>query len=177
MQEVVIIPTGDEIRRGLVVDTNSPKIMELIIAKWPDCKVVRTTPPEDNKEMIQKEIKYWGKGAGIIFLTGGAGGGKVFNSGLSVDCTHIAAIELMQDSESTEIYGSNGHLLAKIVAGKFEDKLIITLPGPTVEAVNGAKAALEALTGRDNISYREIVTKVAQAICEQYPSKNLVKIL
>lgn len=170
MEEIVIIPTGDEIRNGLVLDTNSPKIMELVISLWPECKVVRSTPQDDIKEVIQQEVRGWGKGKGIIFLTGGSGGGKAFNSSLAVDCTHTAVIELIENSESVEICGSNGHLLAKIVVGNFEDKLIVTLPGPTVEAVSGAKAVLEALS--ENVNCKDIATKVAQAIFAQYPVKN-----
>ena len=172
MEEVIIIPTGDEIKKGIVLDTNSPKIMELVLGYWPACRFVRTVPPVDVKEEIQKEIRGRGQGKGIIFLTGGSGGGKVFNNGLAVDCTHAAVEEILDSCESVEIIGSNGHLFAKIVVGKYEDKLIVTLPGPTVEAVSGAKTILENLS--ENIDYKLLATKVAQAIVNQYKVKKIV---
>ncbi|ABB15061.1 molybdopterin-binding protein [Carboxydothermus hydrogenoformans] len=173
IEEVVIIPTGGEIKQGIVLDTNSPKLMELILKKWPDCKVIRTPPPEDDISAIQKEVKKWGKCKGIIFITGGAGGGKKFNSGLTVDCTHVAVLELIQNAESVEIHGSNGHLLAKIVVGKYEEKVIITLPGPTVEAVSGAKAALKVLD-KGLLDCKVIAFEVADAIFSQYPQKEKI---
>lgn len=167
MEEVVVIPTGDEIRKGTVLDTNSPRIMELVLGYWPDCRIVRSIPPFDVKEEIQKEIRNWGKGSGIIFLTGGSGGGRMFNSGLAVDCTHAAALELLPDGEAVEIIGSNGHLFAKIVVGIFEDKLVVTLPGPTTEAVSGAKAILANLSGQ--IDCKRLAQSVARAVLAQYP--------
>lgn len=172
MEEVIIIPTGDEIKNGLVLDTNSPRIMELVLGCWPACRIVRAVPAEDVKEEIQKEIRGWGSGQGLIFLTGGSGGGRAFNSDLAVDCTHTAVEELLESSEAVEIIGSNGHLLAKIVVGKYEDKLLVTLPGPTVEAVGGAKAVLENLAGE--LDLKRIATKVAQAILAQYRVKNIL---
>jgi len=169
MKEIVIIPTGDEIKKGTVLDTNSPRIMELVLAFWPACKIVRAAPPADVKEEIQNEIRHWGKGRGIIFLTGGSGGGRAFDCGLAVDCTHTALAELLPNSEAVEIVGSNGHLMAKIVAGVFEDKLVVSLPGPTVEAVSGAKAVLESLA-ENNIDCKKIAGKAAQAVFAQYGS-------
>lgn len=170
MEEIVIIPTGDEIKNGIVLDTNSPRIMELVLGFYPACRIIRSVPPVDRKEEIQKEIRGWGKGKGIVFLTGGSGGGKVFNSGLAVDCTHIAVTEMLQNNESVEIIGSNGHLLAKIVVGIWGDKLVVTLPGPTIEAVSGAKAVLEDFS--EDIDCKTIAKKVAQAVFAQYPVKN-----
>ncbi|WP_325532198.1 molybdopterin-binding protein [Sporomusa sp.] len=169
MEEVVIIPTGDEIRQGLVLDTNSPQIMELVLGFWPACRIVRTVPPPDRKAEIQKEVRGWGQGRGIIFLTGGSGGGKMCNSGLAVDCTHEAVLEIVQGCEAVELIGSNGHLLAKIVVGRFENKLVVTLPGPTVEAVSGAKAVLGNTV--EDVDVKTLALQVAQAIFAQYPVK------
>lgn len=169
MEEIVIIPTGDEIKKGTVLDTNSPRIMELVLSSWPACRIIRSIPPVDVKEEIQKEIQSWGKGKGIIFLTGGSGGGKTFNDGLAVDCTHMAVGEFLPDSESVEIIGSNGHLFAKIVVGIFQDKLVVTLPGPTVEAISGANAVLENLS--EHMDCKQLAKKVAQAILARYPVK------
>lgn len=170
MEEVVIIPTGDEIKKGIVLDTNSPAIMQLVLGYRPTCRIIRSVPPVDIKEEIQKELRLWGKGDGIIFLTGGSGGGRVFDSDLAVDCTHAAVAELLGDSESIDIIGGNGHLFARIVVGRFEDKLVVTLPGPNAEALSGARAALENLSPA--IDCKLIARKVAEAVVAQYPQKN-----
>jgi len=171
VREVVVIPTGDEIKEGVVLDTNSLAILELILNQWPGCRFIRAVPPPDNCKAIQSEIKRWGRHSGIMFLTGGAGGGKVYNSELTEDCTHKAVIELIPDAETIEIFGSNGHLFAKIVVGKFKEKIIVSLPGPNIEAVAGAKAAIKAIIeGKD---YKGIAIRVGQAICKQYPFKSL----
>ncbi|QDR81994.1 molybdopterin-binding protein [Sporomusa termitida] len=169
MEEVVIIPTGDEIRQGLVLDTNSPQIMALALGVWPACRIVRAVPPPDGKAEIQEEVRGWGQGRGIIFLTGGSGGGKVCDSSLAVDCTHEAVLDIVQGGEAVELIGSNGHLLAKIVVGRFKDKLVVTLPGPTVEAVSGAKAVLESAA--EDIDCKTLAIQVARAIVAQYPVK------
>jgi hypothetical protein len=88
---------------------------------------------------------------------------------LAVDCTHEAVLEIVQGCEAVELIGSNGHLLAKIVVGRFEDKLVVTLPGPTVEAVSGAKAVLGNIV--EDVNVKILALQVAQAIFAQYPVK------
>ncbi|MDF2616823.1 MAG: molybdopterin binding domain protein, partial [Sedimentibacter sp.] len=44
LNNVVIIPTGNEILNGIVIDTNSPAIMQIILENYPTCEVTRLKP-------------------------------------------------------------------------------------------------------------------------------------
>jgi len=165
---VTIIPTGDEIANGTVVDTNSPRIMELILSRFPQCSITRTTPVRDIEKDIAGELEKYISKVDLIFLLGGTGGGRRFDNSLAYDYSHCAVLSLMPEASYRELYGSNGHLWSKLVVAKKSGTLIITLPGPYVEAEAAAKAVVEDLDAGVDLP-ETIVTHVAQAVLSQYP--------
>ena len=48
INNAIIIPTGDEVFNGTVLDTNSTAIMTLILKTFPWCHIKRLTPVEDD---------------------------------------------------------------------------------------------------------------------------------
>lgn len=170
INRAVIIPTGDEILNGIVTDTNSPAIMGLILEAFPQCEVTRVKPVNDTEEKITNKLSECiDKGNELIFLIGGSGGGHRYIPTLGKDYTHSALVKFLPDAEAREIYGANGHLWSKLIAAKKGGSIIITVPGPYVEAVAAAGAAIELLErGEENIDI--IVSKTAEAVLEKYPS-------
>jgi len=144
LKKVCIIPTGDELREGVVVDTNSPAVMREILVRFPLCSVTRKEPARDDQEAIRHCISAVLKEAyDLIFVMGGTGGGKRYDPSLARDETHDAMIHLFPDAVFREIYGSNGHLLCKLVLAIHRGCSVITLPGPYVEALLVTKVLLE----------------------------------
>lgn len=175
INRAVIIPTGDEILNGIVTDTNSPAIMGLILEAFPQCEVTRVTPVNDMEEkIINKLSECIDRGSQLIFLIGGSGGGHRYIPTLGKDYTHSALVKFLPDAEAREIYGVNGHLWSKLIAARKNGALIITVPGPYVEAVAAAKTAIELLkSGEENICV--IASKIAEAVLQKYPSGGAVK--
>lgn len=170
IKKATIIPTGDEILNGTVIDTNSPAIMGLILERFPACEIRRLKPVEDMEQSIAAKLaEAVAEGADLIFLIGGSGGGHRFSPTLSRDYTHTALLEFLPEAAFKEIYGKNGHLWSKLIVGRKEHTLIVTVPGPYIEAVAAAKEVLDALQ-RGERDPEKLVTISAQAVFNQYPS-------
>ena len=164
-----IIPTGNELREGVVLDTDSPMIMGLLCKLSPACEVTRISPVSDEQDEIVKQIRALAaKGASLIVLIGGSGGGHRHSSALSCDFTHSSMEELLRDAHSTALYGKNGHLWSKLVCGFLNSTLVINVPGPFQEA----KAAMEAFVSvvqTHGFSPRQINAQMAAAVKAQFP--------
>ena len=173
MNEAVIIPTGNEIKDGTVLDTNSSAIMFSIISMAPLCTVHRVKPVEDNQNEIYRAVEYWvNKGVDLVVVIGGSGGGHLYSSSLSKDYTHNALESLLDEKTSREIWGKNGHLWSKLVCGKKNGVLVINVPGPYTEA----KAAIEAFCRIYSLfpnGLAEINTAMIQAVFAQYPKNEI----
>ena len=55
--KAIIIPTGDELAAGIVLDTDSPAVMGQLLAVNPSAFVARTAPVSDKEENITNTIK------------------------------------------------------------------------------------------------------------------------
>ena len=175
VNKAIIIPTGDEILNGTVIDTNSPAIMALILEKFPRCEVKRLTPVIDNEDSIINKITQSIKEeANLIFIIGGSGGGHRFITNAARDFTHTAILNLMPDSCYKEIYGKNGHMWSKLIAAKEGNSLVINVPGPYVEAVAAAKEALNLISA-GKTDPQTIVEGTARVVALQYPSHGEIK--
>jgi molybdopterin biosynthesis enzyme len=167
---ISIIPTGNEILLGIVVDTSSAYILQELIKKYPDCEITRKTPVRDETENIIKDIERCVTAkADLVILTGGSGGGHRYSSTLSEDYTHSALSKYLDEFEKSEIYGSNGHLWCKLVCGKKKKSFVMNLPGPYVEACAAFDAFLEIYDPKD-IRLSQINQRMIRAIYNQYPN-------
>lgn len=173
MEKVLLIPTGNEICQGIVLDTNSPALMEIILEKFPQACVQRLSPVQDDVDAIRKAIedhRNWN----LIILIGGSGGGKQYDPDLAADMTHPALEHLLQQKIEKRIYGYNGHLWSRLLVGKLaEETLIANVPGPYVEAVAAGKALIASLAEGQDLS--AVSERVAAAVLAQYPRGGIVK--
>lgn len=166
--KAVIIPTGDEIKSGIVLDTDSPMIMQILLKMNGSCNIVRNEPIEDVENNIIECIKsYVVQKVDLIILIGGSGGGHRYSNTLGKDYTHSALESLLTEKYSYGLYGKNGHMWSKLICGTLENTAIINIPGPFQEA----KAAMEAFKcayEEDNNDLKLINEKMADAVKCQY---------
>lgn len=163
-----IIPTGDEIKNGTVLDLDCPEIMRALVALSPDCRVTRLPPVSDRENNILEAIAQSARqGADLIVLVGGSGGGHRHSKTLCEDYTHSAMELWLDEAYARPIYGKNGHMWSKLVCGRKDNCLVVNVPGPFREA----KAAIEAFAASyaANGTLREINDTMAYAVLEQYP--------
>ena len=57
MKSVYILPTGDEIRSGIVLDLDAPEIIGQIVKAFPQAEVTRLCPLLDVEDTIFNKIK------------------------------------------------------------------------------------------------------------------------
>lgn len=168
MREAVIIPTGDEIRDNIVLDTDSPEIMAQLLRLYPGCLIHRIPPVRDKEEDICAEVERWvQQSADLIVLIGGSGGGHRFSGTLGKDYTHTAMDRLLEAPVSREIYGKNGHMWCKLICGRRGQSLIINLPGPFVEAQAAFGAFCTAYTNNQE-NLKAINEAMVAAVMAQY---------
>lgn len=177
INKVEILPTGDEILNGIVIDTNSPAIMEIILEKFPQSEIIRLKPCRDEEEEIIKKLDVCiNNSADLIIVIGGSGGGHRYVKSLGKDFTHSALVKYLSEMKYREIYGHNGHLWSKLIAGKKNNSIIINVPGPYVEAVEATKACINYLKNvEDKIYLEDLVEKTSEAVFKQYPVGGKIK--
>lgn len=169
IEKAVIIPTGEEIKNGVVLDTDSPMIMQELVKLYQGCQVLRINPLSDDEEVIGEKIKSYSKTADLVILIGGSGGGHRFSKTLSNDFTHSALEHVLDIKFSTEIYGKNGHLWSKLYCGKLENAIVINVPGPYDEAYAAIKAFCSVYKSDEN-KLEDINTAMTEAVIKQYGS-------
>lgn len=169
VMNAVIIPTGNEILAGTVLDTSSPYIMQRLIKHFPDCQVTKLCPAADEQDVIIKKIDACVQShPNLIVITGGSGGGHRYSSSLACDYTHSALSECLDNYHVSEIYGKNGHLWCRLVCGFKNDCLVINLPGPYAEASAAFDAFLEAFDMHE-IDIVKINNQMINAVYSKYP--------
>ena len=168
INRAVIIPTGDEIREGIVLDTDSPMIMQVLLSMNARCNIIRNEPVADSESMIMDCIKdYLSQMVDMIVLIGGSGGGHRFSSTLGKDFTHSSLDIILEEKYHSELYGTNGHMWSKLICGKINNTIIFNVPGPFQEA----KAAIEAFKKsyeENKNDLKNINYKMTEAVKSQY---------
>ena len=130
--KAIIIPTGDELASGVVLDTDSPAVMGELLRLEPTAFVARTSPVLDREEAISDTIKgFAAEGYDLIILLGGSGGGHRYSSTLGKDFTHTSLDSILEDIHEGALYGKNGHMWSKLVMGRLGNALVFNLPAPT----------------------------------------------
>lgn len=163
----VIIPTGDEIRNGTVLDTDSPEIMKILTSINPVSEIKRIPPLLDDENKISESIIEHSKTSNLIVLIGGSGGGHRYSKTLSKDFTHSSLESILENKHCNEIYGKNGHMWCKLVIGKLGECLVVNVPGPYDETVAAIKAfKVEYLKDQDNL--KGINEAMIEAVKGQY---------
>jgi len=139
-KSATIIPTGDELNKGIVLDTDSPMLMGVLLSINPSGKITRLAPVVDAEKLIMEVILKSAKESDLVVLIGGSGGGHRYSPTLGKDYTHSSLERVLSNTFYQEMYGKNGHMWCKLVIGNIGETLVINVPGPFDEA----KVAIEA---------------------------------
>lgn len=141
---VEIIPTGDELCSGVVLDTDSPMLMQYLLQMNSNCTVRRWPVTPDSMEKISERIhQCMRQRPDLIILIGGSGSGHLYSEVLGKDYTHAGMESLMNNYSATSLYGKNGHMWSRLVCGYIEKTLVMNVPGPYVEAQAAIRAFCE----------------------------------
>ncbi|MDR1731677.1 MAG: hypothetical protein LBR61_06235 [Synergistaceae bacterium] len=168
MRNVLILPTGGEIRDGTVLDTDSPELMRQVLAAYPLCRVIRASPLSDEESAIAEAVlEGRDGGAGLVVLIGGSGGGHRHSSSLGKDYTHSALEKILENPASRAIYGKNGHLWSRMLCGRLGDTVVINVPGPFTEAQAAFAAFLKSWRDRPGDCAAACLA-MAEAVLEHY---------
>lgn len=167
INRVLIIPTGNEIKNGIVLDTDSPMIMQELLKNNSCCDVRRITPVEDSETGIAQALER-GCGHDLVILIGGSGEGHKYSPILGTDCTQLVLESFLDEKTSTALYGKNGHMWSKLVCGRYKGMLVLNVPGPYREAQAAIRALLQIVSESSEIDLQEVNTAMAEAVRQQY---------
>ena len=168
LNNVWILPTGDEIKNGIVRDTDSPMIMSIILREFPDCAVHRASPLNDNLDAISRKIVSCAdEGADLIISIGGSGEGSKHSNILAHDYTHHGMDAVLEEKCSTALYGKNGHMWSRLVCGFYKKTLVINVPGPYEEAKVAMEAFVDAYNHQEP-DIEKINSAMAEAVSMKY---------
>ena len=173
ISKAFILPTGNEIKDGTVLDLDCPKILEKLVKLNPEMVVVRQAPVVDvEKNIVEAMRRCVEDGAELIVLVGGSGGGHRFSPTLGKDYTHSAMEQWLDRKSARQIYGKNGHMWTNLVCGMKGDCLVVNVPGPLreAEAIEAFAQSVEA--GRDIPAINRAMT---EAVFAQYPQDKVLR--
>lgn len=168
VRKAIIQPTGNEIAEGIVLDTDSPMIRDVLRTLGTDFEVLVNAPVADDEDLIEGLIlKSADEQAWLVVLIGGSGGGHRFSKTLAKDFTHSAMDHVLTEKCGTSLYGKNGHLWSRLLCGYAGQTLVFNVPGPYQEAA----AAIQAFAEVWRMGKQEpasINQAMAEAVRQQY---------
>ena len=166
---VEIIPTGDELKNGVVLDTDSPMLMQHLLRINNDCTVRRWAVTRDTIEAITERIRQCvAQEPDLVILIGGSGSGHLHSEVLGKDYTHAGMERLMDDFAATSLYGKNSHMWSRLVCGYIGKTLVMNVPGPFVEAQAAMEAFCELWETGKTVSLEDINNAMASAVAKCY---------
>lgn len=166
MKKARIQPTGDEIRSGVVLDTDSPMIAEKLAALGFQADIAE--PLKDEEENLKNALlQACEAGFDLFVFIGGSGGGHRFDPTLGKDFTHTAMDAVLTECCGTSLYGKNGHLWSRLICGRLKRTLVFNVPGPYREAEAAVQAFCHAYPGgAENL--KELNEAMAAAVAATY---------
>ena len=167
-KKAVIIPTGDELASGIVLDTDSPAIMGQLLAINGNAFVARCAPVVDKEASITETVRDFSlQGFDLIVLIGGSGGGHRYSSTLGKDFTHSSLDSILADKHECELYGKNGHMWSKLVIGNIGGTLVFNVPGPYDEA-KAAVSAFKKAYAENETDFDAVNKRMMEAVKAKY---------
>ena len=169
LDTILLLPTGNEIRDGVVLDTDCPMLMQELITYNSCCQVKRLSPVNDTKEELEQAfVQYVDPKVDLVIFIGGSGEGHKYSPVLGRDCTHLVIEELLHHTVSTALYGKNGHMWSKLVCGYYGPSLVVNVPGPYKEAQAAVRALLHVFELQQDPAVQDINQAMAEAVRKQY---------
>lgn len=159
-KRVIVFPTGFEVKRGMIKDTNTPLIAEWF--KREGYTVTRGCPLDDDENHIASNIiNAISMGYGVIIITGGVGAedkDRTVEGILKVD-PDAATPYIVKYEVGTGRHVKEG---VKIAVGKVGEATIIALPGPTEEVKLCLEPVVQGLL--QGLNKHELANKIANVL-------------
>ena len=147
-KRVIIFPSGFEIQKGMIQDTNSPYIKKRLTEEGFNVTVGDVL--EDNLESIVSALRRaLGEGYGLIITTGGIGAedkDRTIEAILKLDPT-ASTPYIIHYKKGTGRHEKDG---VKIGVAYLKPSFIIALPGPHDEAKIGIEVIIDGLKKESN---------------------------
>lgn len=173
IEYVEIIPTGDELKNGVVLDTDSPMLMQRLLRMNNNCTVRRWAVTRDTIEDITERIRRCvAQNPDLIILIGGSGSGHLHSDVLGKDYTHTGMESLMDDFAATSLFGKNGHMWSRLMCGYIGKTLVMNVPGPYVEAKEAIEAFCELWERKSEPALQDINSAMAAAVTKCYERRS-----
>ncbi len=159
----MVFPTGGEVKRGLIKDTNSPFIKSRLETEGYAVEIGPVL--DDDQDAISRAIEAAGSGHGLIITTGGVGAE-------SKDRTVEALTALDPDAPAPYITkyhkGTGRHEKegVRIAVGSIGKTLIVTLPGPNDEVRISMEVLVSGLKRGEGKAI--LAESIAGALREKY---------
>jgi len=157
-KRVIIFPSGFEIQKGMIQDTNSPYIKKRLTEEGFNVTVGDVL--EDNLESIVSALRRaLGEGYGLIITTGGIGAedkDRTIEAILKLDPT-ASTPYIIHYKKGTGRHEKDG---VKIGVAYLKPSFIIALPGPHDEAKIGIEVIIDGL--KKGLNKEELALSLAE---------------
>ena len=167
-KRVIVFPTGFEVKRGLIKDTNTPLIQDELQKEG--FKVSVGEALDDDPDLIAGKIRRSiDEGFGVIITTGGIGAedkDKTVESILKID-PEAATPYLIMFKKGTGRHKKDG---VRIGVGESSNTLIVALPGPNDEVKVSLAVLIKAL--KSGVSKQDLADRLAEVLREKCINPN-----
>lgn len=166
-KRVIVFPTGFEVKRGMIKDTNTPLIKEILERKG--YQVTTGTILDDDMTFIAGKLRqaiY--NGYGLIITTGGVGAedkDKTVEGILKLD-PNASTPYIVKFQKGTGRHEKDG---VRIGVGMLGQSMVVALPGPNDEVKIGIDIVVEAL--EQGLSKEQLAQKLAEALRNKFKEK------
>ena len=166
-KRVIVFPTGFEVKKGMIHDTNTPMIKETLESEG--FKVTIGQVLDDDIDFIagniRRAVEY---GYGLVITTGGVGAedkDKTVEGILKID-PEAATPYIVKFKKGTGRHEKDG---VRVGVGQVDQTLIVALPGPNDEVKIGLSIIVESLN--QDINKEALAHKLAEALREKLRTK------
>lgn len=164
----MVFPTGEEVRKDVIKDTNSPYIKERLVSEG--YKVtIGSVLPDDEYQIAAAITNSIDEGYGLIITTGGVGAevkDRTIEALRRID-PKAATPYIMKFHQGTGRHAKSGVMIG---VGTVGPSVIVSLPGPTDEVKLSLEQLIEGLN--KEFDKHELADKIARTIKKKYISKH-----
>ncbi|MEM1546242.1 MAG: molybdopterin-binding protein [Candidatus Methanomethylicia archaeon] len=163
----IVFPTGFEVKRGIIKDTNTPLIIDKLEKEG--FKAVHGPVLDDDEYMIAAKIREAvDSGFGLIILTGGVGAEDKDKTieGIEKATKNIRTEYVVKYHQGKGRHAKSG---VRIAVGRYGESIIIALPGPTDEVKECIDIVIEGV--KNNLKEEELAEKIANKLKLLYLSR------
>lgn len=166
-QRAIIFPTGFEVKKKLIEDTNSPYLKDLLESRGYKATIGEVID-DDMDEMVYKLSDAVDRGYGLIMTTGGVGAedkDKTVESILRID-PEASTPYIVKFQKGTGRHVKDG---VKIAVGTVGLSTLISLPGPNDEVREVSNAVIDLIErGADK---HTLADKIAEVLAKKLIQK------